>query len=200
MTEGGGAQLASIVQGLYRGALTGNAWEIEGIRGWVGAEFASICLINAEMIIHGGACSGLTESDRAVYLDRWAEDDLIARRILDSPSPVCHDVKVFSRGDLQATPVFAGFYEPRGIAHQAMARAPLPNGHLAGISVQNGWTDGPVAPGALRRAAVLTAHLARAIELSATINANRRRAEAADQILTGWGGRNPSLPPRWTGG
>ncbi|PWG64652.1 helix-turn-helix transcriptional regulator [Spiribacter halobius] len=186
MTQRGTEAFADILDGLYASAIEGRPWAMDAIRGWVGTDCANVCLINADNVVYGGACSALTASDRVTYLEQWAADDAPARAMLEHPRRVCTDTQALPRRSLEATDAFQGFYEPLGIAHQGLAKASLPGGRLVGISVQNGWRAGPIPPAALERAARLTAHLRRAVHLANTLALARGRVAASDQLLAQW--------------
>lgn len=186
MARQDGEALIGIVEGLYASAVQGQPWDVEAIRSWVGTECANICLISAEHVIYGGACSGLTQSDQQRYLRHWADDDALAATLLSCRRPLCTDAEAMTRPALEATSVFQGFYEPLGIAHQGLAQAPLADGSAVGISIQNGWPAGPVAVDALSRAGIVTRHLRRAVELGATVRLAERRLEASERLLAYW--------------
>ena len=180
--------LNEVIESLYCSAAEGKPWNVARMRDFLGTDFCHVLYMSDGGIILNGFSAGMSDGDRRHYLDAWAEHDAIGPILFaHTTGAATPNEALMSRGELEQTTVFEGFYEPTGVIHFAVGYLPAGDGINCAISVQNDRRGGPIRPITLKYIDLLTPHLQRAMRFSRQLEALHDQREAMDRLLVQWG-------------
>lgn len=181
------AVFQSCLSDIYAAAADARRWKstVERLTRFVQTDKVNIFYVNPAHQVSDGACSSLVESDRLRYLDEWANQDELVKRMLRLPSLQVSSTETLtqSQREKESLPVFEGFYEPQGYAFMAACHWPIANGWLAALSVQHGWHEGLINSKQVARVALLAPHLQQAFRLSERIGHLEATVASQDGFL-----------------
>jgi DNA-binding CsgD family transcriptional regulator len=98
----------------------------------------------------------------------WAaRNDRPARLFAKQHAGFLTDLDVYTREEIDRSPIFTDFLRPRGLGWGAASAITVPNGDRIAFNVERAYEDGPVPTGIVRRLDAVRPHLARGATLSA---------------------------------